>query len=147
MPIVVKLSHAFYDRFGDDIVDELVGVLNQVDAASHQSLRDLNEANWSRFEDRLARGLAEVHAEVAAILHREIAGVDGKIAGVDAKIAGVDARIAGVDARISAVDVRISAVDVRIANLHAKLSAQLVTHMRWMIGMWAATMLGLWFKR
>ena len=112
MPIVVKLSHAFYDRFGDDVVDELVGVLNQVDAASHQSLRDLNEANWSRFEDRLARGLAELDAKFTATLRREIA-----------------------------------AVDVRIEALDAKLSAQLVTHMRWMIGMWAATMLGLWFKR
>ena len=130
MPIVVKLSHAFYDRFGDDVVDELVGVLNQVDAASHQSLRDLNEANWSRFEDRLTRGLAELRVEVAATLHREIAGVDARIATLN-----------------DSVNAKISAVDLRIEALDAKLSAQLVTHMRWMIGMWAATMLGLWFKR
>lgn len=124
--IVVKLSHAFYDRFGDGIVDELVGVLNQVDAASHQSLGDLNEANWARFEDRLNRGLAELETKFSAMLHRELVGVDAKIAGLDA---------------------RIAAVDMRIANLDVKLSAHLVTHMRWMIGMWAATMLGLWFKR
>lgn len=83
-----------------------------MDIASQQSLRDLNEANWARFEDRLNRGLAEVR---------------GEITGLDAKFTGV--------------------LHTEIARLDAKLSAQLVTHMRWMIGMWAATMLGLWFKK
>lgn len=62
MPIVVKLSHAFYDRFGDGVVDELVGMLNQVDAASQHSLRELNELNFARFDDRLERRFSELEA-------------------------------------------------------------------------------------
>ena len=62
MPIVVKLSQAFYDRLGDVVVDELVGMLNQVDAASQNSLRDLNEANFARFDDRLERRFSQLEA-------------------------------------------------------------------------------------
>lgn len=62
MPLVVKLSQAFYDRFGDEVVDELVGMLNQVDAASQQSLRELNEANFARFDDRLERRFSALEA-------------------------------------------------------------------------------------
>jgi hypothetical protein len=62
MPIVVKLSQAFYDRFGDEVVGELVGMLNQVDAASQNSLRELNEANFARFDDRLERRFSQLEA-------------------------------------------------------------------------------------
>lgn len=62
MPLVVKLSQAFYDRLGDEVVDELVGMLNQVDALSQQSLRELNEANFARFDDRLERRFSAFEA-------------------------------------------------------------------------------------
>lgn len=55
-----------------------------MDAASQQSLRDLNEANWARFEDRVNRGLAEVRSEFRS----EIAGVDLRIAAMEARLMG-----------------------------------------------------------
>src|SRR2546428_10219876 len=33
MPVTAKLSRAFYDRFGDELTNELVEWLNQVDTA------------------------------------------------------------------------------------------------------------------
>jgi hypothetical protein len=62
VPMVVKLSQAFYNRFGDEVVDELVGMLNQVDVASQQSLRELNEANFARFSDRLEQRFSALEA-------------------------------------------------------------------------------------
>jgi hypothetical protein len=62
VPMVVKLSQAFYNRFGDEVVDDLVGMLNQVDVASQQSLRELNEANFARFSDRLEQRFSALEA-------------------------------------------------------------------------------------
>src|SRR5579862_4823433 len=53
VPVVFNLSRAFNDQLGDGPVAELVEMLNQVDTASRQSLQELNEANWVRFERRL----------------------------------------------------------------------------------------------
>jgi hypothetical protein len=38
-----KLSREFYDRFGDKVVDELVGLLNDVDATFKAELREQND--------------------------------------------------------------------------------------------------------
>ena len=53
MPITAKLSREFYDRFGDKLVDELVGLLNQMDATFRAELRELNEQNFTRFDAKL----------------------------------------------------------------------------------------------
>ncbi len=64
MPVTVKLSREFYDRLGDKVVDELVGLLNDVDAAFKAEMRELNEQNYRRFEERLERRLTELGAEL-----------------------------------------------------------------------------------
>jgi len=53
MPITAKLSRGFYERFGDDIVNELVEWLNAVDTSYRQEFKDLFEANFARLEARL----------------------------------------------------------------------------------------------
>jgi hypothetical protein len=40
-PVTAKLSREFYDRFGDKVVDELVGLLNDMDATFRAELRAL----------------------------------------------------------------------------------------------------------
>lgn len=64
MPLTVKLSRKFYEKFGDDIVDELVTVLNTVDASYRLELREQNEANFARFEARLREELATLRADL-----------------------------------------------------------------------------------
>ena len=64
MPVTAKLSREFYDRFGDKLVDELVGLLNDVDATFKTELRELNERNLTLFDAKLERRLADLEAEL-----------------------------------------------------------------------------------
>jgi hypothetical protein len=97
MPVTAKLSRRFYEQFGDETTNELVDLLNTMDAAYHTSLRELNEINFARFEAKL----------------------DQRIAGVEARIDAVEARIHGVMERRVAesreeVVTRIAAAESRM---------------------------------
>jgi hypothetical protein len=63
MPVTAKLSRKFYERFGDDLTNELVEWFNQVDATYRSELREANELSWARFEARLDQRIAEVRAD------------------------------------------------------------------------------------
>ena len=76
MPVTAKLSRRFYERFGDEIANELVDWMNAVDATYRSDLREINEANFARF----------------------MASVDQRFAEQDARI---DKRFAAVDARFA----------------------------------------------
>lgn len=76
---VAKLSREFYDRFGDKVTDELVNCLNSIEASYRAELRDLFEAHFGRFEEKLEHRLAETKAELdvkieqlRADFHREL---------------------------------------------------------------------------
>jgi len=69
MPVTAKLSRKFYEKLGDDLATELVEWFNQVDATYRNDLRDLNEANFARFDAKLEQRLAETRAD----LRQEIA--------------------------------------------------------------------------
>jgi hypothetical protein len=71
MPITARLSRRFYDKFGDEIVNELVEWLNQVDSAFRSELRHVSEAHFIRSDAKLEQRLAEFGAE----LRREIAAL------------------------------------------------------------------------
>lgn len=64
MPVTARLSRRFYEKFGDDIVNELVEWLNQVDATYRSELREQNELNFARFDAKLGQRLAELKAEL-----------------------------------------------------------------------------------
>jgi hypothetical protein len=64
MPVTAKLSREFYDRLGDKRVDELVGLLNDVDATFKAQLRALNDKNLGLFDAKLEQRLAELKAEL-----------------------------------------------------------------------------------
>ncbi len=66
MPVTAKLSRKFYERFGDDLTNELVEWFNQVDATYRSELREANELNWARFEAKLEQRIAEVRADLRA---------------------------------------------------------------------------------
>lgn len=75
MPVTAKLSRKFYEKFGDELTNELVDWFNQVDATYRGDFRGLNELNFARFETKLE------------------AAVSGLAARVDARMAGFEARI------------------------------------------------------
>jgi hypothetical protein len=80
MPITARLSRRFYDKFGDEIVNELVEWLNQVDLAFRSELRQTNDANFARLDAKLAEFRAEMRAEMAALrseMRQEMAALRG----------------------------------------------------------------------
>jgi uncharacterized protein (DUF3084 family) len=99
MPVTARLSRGFYDRFGDDIANELVEWFNSVDATYRADLREINELNFARFD---------------ATMTARFAQIDVRFKEVDARFDQVDARFEQVDARFAQVDARFAAFEQRI---------------------------------
>ncbi len=64
VPVTAKLSRELYDRFGYKLVDERVGLPNDVDATFKAELRGQNERNLALFDAKLEQRLAELKAEL-----------------------------------------------------------------------------------
>src|SRR6266545_4839871 len=86
MPVTAKLSRAFYERFGDELTNELVEWFNQVDTTYRLEFRDLFDTSFARFDAKLEQRIAEVKAELReemAELRTELrsglAGVEGRV--------------------------------------------------------------------
>ncbi len=63
MPVTAKLSRRFYERFGDEVTNELVEWFNQVYATYRADLRELNETNFARFDAKLEQRFAQQDAK------------------------------------------------------------------------------------
>jgi hypothetical protein len=79
VPVTAKLSRKFYEKFGDDIANELVEWFNMVDATYRSELRELNELNYARFDAKLEQRIAELRAEMQAGFAMLEAKLDTKI--------------------------------------------------------------------
>jgi hypothetical protein len=64
VPVTVKLSKRFYETFGDEVADELVGLLNAADDAYRREFRDLFEAHFGRLEARVDAKLEALKSEL-----------------------------------------------------------------------------------
>jgi uncharacterized coiled-coil protein SlyX len=140
MPVTVRLSSAFYERFGDDIADELTNWFNQVDAAYRGDLRELNELNFARFEAKLEQRVAELEARMTAHLERSVAELNAKI---DRVAAELNAKIDRVAAELNAKIDRVA------AELREHIERRLGEQTRWYFAAWAAQLaaiIGLWFR-
>src|SRR5437773_7997778 len=102
MPVTAKLSREFYEKFGDDVTNELVEWFNLVDATYRSDLRELNELNFARFRSeteagfaradaKLEQRIAELRAELQTEMRAGFAQVDAKML---AGFARVDQRLA-----------------------------------------------------
>lgn len=102
MPVTAKLSRRFYDQFGDEIVDELVELLNQVDLTYRSELREQNEMNFARFDAKLDQRVAELRTELGAqrieILAR-LNDVMAKLSETDTKLSQVASKAELADAK------------------------------------------------
>ncbi len=93
MPVTAKLSRQFYEKLGDDIATELVEWFNQVDATYRNDLRELNEANFARFDAKLEQRLAETKAEMHAGFARSDAKLEQRLAETKADLRQEIARV------------------------------------------------------
>jgi hypothetical protein len=83
MPVTAKLSQRFYERFGEEIVNELVDWFNAVDATYRDNLRETNRLTVERLEARVDRRFAEFRIEV----EQRFAEVRDSVAGVEQTVA------------------------------------------------------------
>lgn len=64
MPVTAVLSKKFYEKFGEDVTNELVNWFNAVDATYRAELRELNELNFARFDAKLGERLAVLESRL-----------------------------------------------------------------------------------
>jgi len=137
MPVTAKLSRKFYEKFGDELTNELVEWFNQVDATYRGDLRELNELNFARFDAKLEQRIAELRAEFAQLraeLRTELGSGLANLRSESASgLAGLEGRML---ARIGVLEGgligRIGMVEGRLTRLTVLLWATL-----------AATLIGL----
>ena len=122
MPVAVRLSKNFYDRFGDEATNELVTLLNDVDLTYRSELRDAFAGNIAVFDAKLAQRLAEQDARI-----------DVKFTEMDAKF---EMKFAAMDAKF---EKRFAGIDVQLADLRGDLKGLQASLLRWMFGFWAAS--------
>jgi hypothetical protein len=72
---VAKLSRNFYEKFGDELTDELVNCLNTIESSYRLELRDLFDAHFGRFEAKVEQRLAETTANIRTEFHRELGSI------------------------------------------------------------------------
>jgi hypothetical protein len=85
--VTAKLSQKFYEKFGDDLTNELVDWLNQVDATYRSDLRDLNERNFARFDAKLQQRTSELRADLQTGLARLEGGLLARIGQAERRLA------------------------------------------------------------
>ena len=93
MPVTAKLSRRFYEKFGDDIANELVEWFNAVDATYRSDLRDVNELNYARFEATLERRIAELRAEMSSRIAELRSEMQIGFKNVDVKLEQLETRL------------------------------------------------------
>jgi len=93
MPVTAKLSRKFYEKFGDDITNELVDWFNKVDATYRSDLRELNEVNFARFDARLEQRAAELDAKIEQLRAELKAALTALEARLDARMSAFETRI------------------------------------------------------
>jgi hypothetical protein len=131
VPVTAKLSRKFYERFGDDIANELVDWFNMVDATYRSELRELNELNYARFDAKLEQRVVELDTKIDRLATELRAEMHAGFARLEALF----------DSRLSGVDSKFSGVDSKLAQMETRLT-------KWMFGFWiaqAATTVGLVF--
>ena len=87
MPVTAKLSRKFYERFGDEIANELVDWFNMVDATYRSELRELNELNYARFDAKLEQRVVELDAKIDRLATELRAELQVGFAGMDRQFA------------------------------------------------------------
>lgn len=132
MPVTVKLSKRFYDRFGDDIANEFVNWFNDVDATYRADLVQMNDTNFVRFDAKLEQRLAEQDARIANRFAESDVRVERRFADFDIRI---ERRFAGFQVQI---ETRFAEFDVKLESRLSDLRSGMLS---WMVGLWLTSMI------
>jgi hypothetical protein len=122
VPVTARLSQAFYDRFGEQVTNELVEWFNQVDLTYRTDLRTLNDTNLARFEALLESRFARADLQLERQLNERFGEFERRM-----------------ERRLSELEPRFAGLERDIAELRRGQSQQV----RWMVGLWMTTIVGL----
>ena len=127
MPVAVKLSKAFYERFGEDVANELVELLNVVDATYRFELREVNELNFARFDVKMEQRFAQFDAKWEQRFAQFDAKWEQRFAQFETRIdAKLEQRLAPLEARMDRIDQRLDAQTRLIVLSWATMIAAIV---------------------
>jgi CRP-like cAMP-binding protein len=115
MPVTARLSQKFYERFGEDLAQELVDWFNAVDATYRADLREFNELNFQRFDAKVEQRFAQADAKWERRFAEFTAQVEQRLSRVEGSMAGLR---------------------IDLADRHASL-------LKWMFSFWIATLVPL----
>ena len=137
MPVTARLSNRFYERFGDEIANELVDWFNAVDMTYQAQLKEVNELNWARADVRFS-ALGDRLGALSASFDVKLDALESRI---DAKLNALESRIdAKLDALESRFDAKLNALESRFDARLQRLRSELIL---WMFGFWTATVIPL----
>ena len=123
MPTTVRLSRRFYDTFGDENTNELVGLLNAMDSTYIGELRALNETNFARFDAKLEQRVAELRGEFNVGLAAQSAELRGEF-------------------NVGFAALRTESAELR-GEFKAGIAGMRADVLKWIVGLWLVTMLGI----
>lgn len=79
MPVTAKLSRQFYERFGDELTNELVEWFNLVDATYRADFRDLFQVHFDRLDAKLEQRVAQLEARFEVKLEQRASQIEAKM--------------------------------------------------------------------
>jgi len=144
MPHTAKFSRRFYEKLGDQVVNELVDWLNTVDLTYKSELRELNEISLQRVDATIRSEInslrGELKKDIATLrgeVKEDIATLRGEFKGDVATLRGdMDSGLANLRADLKG----------DIAGLRSEMTSMRADMIKWMFVFWATSaliMLGL----
>ncbi|HWP38458.1 MAG TPA: hypothetical protein VNL18_12990 [Gemmatimonadales bacterium] len=155
MTISAKLSRRLYETLGDDAAGDMVDWMQRIDT-QRAELRELNELNFARFDDRFARmdeRFVRIDQQFARIDER-FARIDERFAQIDERFAQIDERFAQIDERFARIDERLTGIDeqfarmrqdmeLSFARLETRIERRTADIMKWSLAFWIGSVVTL----
>ncbi len=133
MPVTMKLSREFYDRLGERVAGELVGMFDVVETNFRAELRDINALAVTSFDLKLEQRLGEFRV----VMDLRFAEVDARFTGLEKS---VDARFVALE---RSIDRRFDEVDAKFHNLELTMRRDQQRLIMWMVGLWVSSTVGI----
>jgi phage host-nuclease inhibitor protein Gam len=141
MPVTVRLSRKFYERFGDEVTGELVDLLNTIDASYRADYRELLDARLAQFAAELRHEMGALSAQLRQEMRELSAELRQEMGELGAELRQ---EMRALRSEMTALETRLKAeMDLLRAELTVRLKTQETRLIRWMFGLWISAMLAL----
>jgi hypothetical protein len=146
--VTARLSQAFYDRFGEQVTNELVEWFNLVDLTYRTDLRTLNDTNFARFEGLLDSRFARADLQLERQLNERFGAFEQKIElRFGAFEQHMEKRFGTFEQHMEKrsdefeqrFESRLGSIERELPLIREELRAGLSRQLTWMIGLWVTT--------